>query len=136
MKRSIRAINSLHEGVLQAIGVDEIVHPEEETAERWSKKLCMSNVVDSFELSADYSILEIEVPEVFVGKTILEIELRAKYNLLALTTIKSLEMKSVFGKSKKAKKMQGVAAPNTLLEKGDNLVVYGSNKDLRNFTNQ
>ena len=51
VKRLIsRAINPLHEKVLKAIGVDEIVHPEEETAERWSKKLCIKNVVDSFEL--------------------------------------------------------------------------------------
>ena len=42
VKRLIsRAINPLHEKVLQAIGVDEIVHPEEETAERWAKKLCL-----------------------------------------------------------------------------------------------
>lgn len=39
VKRLIsRAINPLHEKVLQAIGVDEIIHPEEETAERWAKK--------------------------------------------------------------------------------------------------
>jgi trk system potassium uptake protein TrkA len=58
-----RAINPLHEKVLQAIGVDEIVHPEEETAERWAKKLCLVNVVDSFELSDDFSIIEATVPK-------------------------------------------------------------------------
>jgi trk system potassium uptake protein len=62
VKRLIsRAINPLHEKVLQAIGVDEIVHPEEETAERWAKKLCLSNVLDSFELNEDYSIIEAKV---------------------------------------------------------------------------
>ena len=61
VKRLIsRAINPLHEKVLKAIGVDEIVHPEEETAERWSKKLCLTNVVDSFELNDEYSILEVK----------------------------------------------------------------------------
>ena len=54
VKRLIsRAINPLHEKVLNAIGIEEIVHPEEESAERWAKKLCLTNVVDSFELSAD-----------------------------------------------------------------------------------
>ncbi len=48
-----RAISRLHEGVLQAIGVDEIVHPEEETAERWAKKLCLKGLVDSFELAGE-----------------------------------------------------------------------------------
>lgn len=137
VKRLIsRAINPLHERVLEAIGVDEIVHPEEETAERWAKKLCLTNVVDSFELSDDFSIIEIKVPKQFQGKKIEEIALRAKYNLLALTTIKETEVKSVLGKSRTESRVQGVAGANTLLQKGDILVVYGANKDLRNFTNQ
>ena len=54
VKRLIsRAIEPLHEKVLYAIGVDEIVHPEEESAERWAKKLCLKGVVDSYELGDD-----------------------------------------------------------------------------------
>jgi len=137
VKRIIsRAIDPLHEKVLIAIGVDEIVHPEEETAERWAKKLCLTNVVDSFELSDDFSIIEIEVPNKFVGKTIKEIELRSKYNLLALTTIKKTEVKSVVGKTRNEDSVQGVASANTVLNANDVLVVYGANKDLRAFTNQ
>jgi trk system potassium uptake protein TrkA len=137
VKRLIsRSINPLHEKVLKALGVDEIVHPEEETAERWAKKLCLSNVVDSFELNANYSIIEISVPAQFVGKTIKEIELGSKYHLLALTTIKSTEVKSTLGRIRNVQEIQGVAKSDTVLEKDDILVVYGSNKDLRNFTNQ
>lgn len=137
VKRLIsRAIDPLHEKVLIAIGVDEIVHPEEETAERWAKKLCLTNVVDSFELSDDYSIIEIEIPTKFIGKTIKEIELRPKYNLLALTTIKKTEVKSIVGKTRKEERVQGVASPNTVLDANDILVIYGANKDLRKFTNQ
>lgn len=135
VKRLIsRAINPLHEKVLQAIGVDEIVHPEEETAERWAKKLCLNNVVDSFELSDDYSILEITVPSKYAGKTIRDIQLRKKHNLLALTTIRKTEVKSVVGKTRMLDKVQGVASPDTVLETDDILVIYGSNKDLKNFT--
>ena len=137
VKRLIsRAINLLHEKVLIAIGVDEIVHPEEETAERWAKKLCLTNVVDSFELSDHYSIIEIDVPHKFIGKTIEEIELRSKYNLLALTIIKKTEVKTVVGKTKIQEHVQGVISANTVLNENDILVVYGANNDLRNFTNQ
>ena len=78
VKRLIsRAINPLHEMVLKALGVDEIVHPEEETAERWSKKLCLKGVVDSFELSEDYSLVEANVPSNCAGKRIGEINFRS-----------------------------------------------------------
>ena len=137
VKRLIsRAINPLHEKVLVAIGVDEIVHPEEETAERWAKKLCLKNVVDSFELSDDFSILEITVPSQYFGKTIREIQLRRRYNILALTTIRKTEIKSIVGKTRNEDRVQGVASPDTVLEENDLLVIYGSNKDLMGFTNQ
>ncbi|MEZ4970851.1 MAG: TrkA family potassium uptake protein [Flavobacteriaceae bacterium] len=137
VKRLIsRAINPLHEKVLIAIGVDEIVHPEEETAERWAKKLCLTNVVDSFQLNDDFSIIEINIPKKYIGQTIREIQLRRKYNILALTTIKKTEVKSVVGKTHNEDRVQGVASPDTVLEEYDILVVYGANADLRKFTNQ
>lgn len=134
VKRLIsRAIDGLHEKVLLAIGVDEIVHPEEESAERWAKKLCLKGVVDSFELSDDYSIIEVNVPERFDKKTIKEINIRETYNLLVLTTISQTEIKSVVGKTRNVTKVKGVASPNNVLNKDDILVVYGANNDIKKF---
>lgn len=137
VKRLIsRAINPLHEKVLQAIGVDEIVHPEEETAERWAKKLCLSNVVDSFELNDDYSIIEAKIPAEYIGKTVREVGFRREFNLLVLTIIKKVEVKSIVGKSKIISQIQGVASADNLLEADDILVLYGSNKDMQIFLKQ
>ncbi|HEX9601027.1 MAG TPA: TrkA family potassium uptake protein [Mariniflexile sp.] len=128
-----RAIDGLHEKVLHAIGVDEIVHPEEESAERWAKKLCLKGVVDSFELSESYSIVEVNVPIRFDGKTIRETNIRENYNLLVLTTITNTEVKSLVGKTRSVTKVKGVASPNNILSKDDILVVYGANKDIKRF---
>lgn len=137
VKRLIsRSINPLHEKVLQAIGVDEIINPEVETAERWAKKLCLSNVVDSFELNDEYSIIEAKVSSGNVGKSIREINLKKKYNLLVLTVIKEVEVKSILGKSKNKKQIQGVSAADDILKTDDILVLFGSNKDLQNFLKQ
>ncbi len=115
VKRLIsRAINGLHEKVLLAIGVDEIVHPEEETAERWAKKLCIPNVVDSFELSDDYSIVEVNTPARYIGKSILEIGFRTEFNILVLTTIKKTEVTSLIGRSRLENKVQGVITPGNV----------------------
>ena len=134
VKRLIsRAIEPLHEKVLYAIGVDEIVHPEEESAERWAKKLCLKGVVDSFELGDDYSIVEVNLPPKYDGKTIKEIGVRENYGLLVLTTISNREEKSLIGKSRNINKVEGVASPNNILNKNDILVVYGSNKDIKRF---
>lgn len=128
-----RAINPLHEKVLQAIGVDEIVHPEEETAERWSKKLCLSNVVDSFELNEEYSLIEAKVPKKFIGKSVGSINWREAYNLQVVTLIKKKEIKSVLGKTRLVSDIQGVISDDWLLEENHILVLYGNNEDLNAF---
>lgn len=128
-----RAINPLHEKVLQAIGVDEIVHPEEETAERWSKKLCLSNVVDSFELNEEYSLIEAKVPMKFIGKTVGSIQWRETYNLQVVTLIKKKEVKSVLGKTRSVSEIQGVISDDWKLEENHILVLYGNNEDLNAF---
>lgn len=132
VKRIIsRSINTLHENVLKAIGVDEIVRPEEETAERWAKKLCLRGVVDSFELNKNYSIVEIKTPEHFVGKSVGEIGLRKNFNLVILTILKQSEQNSFLGKTKTITNVQGIPQPDTVLEIDDILVIYGYNKDLK-----
>jgi trk system potassium uptake protein TrkA len=131
-----RAITPLHDTVLQAIGVDEIVHPEEETAERWAKRLCLRGVVDSFELSGDYSIVEVNVPQKYVGKSLQELNFRRKHNLLVLTTIKKEESKNLLGLKQDENKVQGVASPKTVLEENDIMVIYGANKDIKELLNE
>ncbi len=137
VKRLIsRAITPLHETVLEAIGVDEIVHPEEETAERWAKKLCLKGVVDSFELSGEYSIVEVNVPEKYYGQTLQEVGFRRRHNLIVLTTIKKEEKKNLLGINRDTNRVQGVASPKTVLEENDIMVIYGSNKDIKQLLNQ
>ncbi len=134
VKRLIgRSLNPLHENVLQAIGVKEIMRPEEESAERWAKRLVFKNIVDSYELNNNYSIVEVIVPSKLVGKTILEIGFRNIFNILILTIIKNKEVHSYIGKTRVIPYVQGIPSPETQLEEGDILVVYGANKDINSF---
>lgn len=131
VKRLIsRAVSPLHENVLEAMGVDEIVHPEEETANRWAKKLNMIGVVDSFELTGEYSIIEVNVPDKFVGKTLLELGFLKDFNVIVLTTIKLKEEKNLIGITRKVNEVQGVASSHTVLNEGEIMVLYGNIKDI------
>jgi trk system potassium uptake protein TrkA len=132
VKRLIsRAINPMHENVLRAMGITEIVNPEVETAERWAKKLCLRGVVDSFELNGEYSIVEARVPPSFFGKSLEEIGFRRNMNLVVLTTIRYEEKEISAGFINKVTNVQGVASPQTVLQEGDIMVIYGSNKDIQ-----
>lgn len=132
VKRLIsRAVSPLQEMVLEAMGVDEIIHPEEETAERWAKKLNLQGVVDSFEVNKDYSIVETTIPEEYDGKTLEEIGLKRRYNIIVLTTIKMATEQNLIGASREVGHVQGVASAKTVLIKGDVMVMYGHNRDIK-----
>lgn len=134
VKRLIsRAISPLHETILEAMGIEEIIHPEEETAERWTKKLTMKGIVDSFSLSPEYSIIEARVPEKFTGKNLAQINSIKNFGVLILTTIKIIESQNILGASRNITKVQGVASSETVLEKDDILVMYGKIKDIEQF---
>ncbi|UUV20975.1 potassium channel family protein [Paenimyroides aestuarii] len=137
VKRLIsRSINPLHENVLQAIGVSEIVRPEEETAERWSKKLCLKGVVDSFELNKNFSIVEIVVPQKYIGKTIADVKFTEHHNVLILTIIRDTQEKTFLGRSKTVASVQGIPEPSTILLQHDIIVIYGANEDLQKFAKE
>ncbi len=132
VKRLIsRAVSPLQEMVLEAMGVDEIIHPEEETAERWAKKLNLHGVVDSFEVNRDYSIIETEVPAEFDGRTLEDIGLKRKYDIIVLTTIKITREKNEIGTDRDVTTVQGVASAKSILHQYDIMVLYGHNKNLK-----
>ena len=132
VKRLIsRAVTPLQQMVLQAMGVDEIIHPEEETAERWAKKLNLHGVVDSFELTGHFSIVEIKVPKKYEGRTLKEIGFRRDYNIIVLTTIKMVPEKNQLGVTTQESEVQGVASSETILHQGDIMVLYGKNNDIK-----
>jgi trk system potassium uptake protein len=134
VKRLIsRAVNPLHETILDAMEIHEIVHPEEETAERWANKLDIPGIVDSFELSREFSIVEVVVPSRYVGKKLGEIKFRRNYNILLLTVMKTVEEKNFIGVTRRVTVPEGVASSDTLLRDGDIVVFFGRLKDIQNF---
>ncbi|MCO6463710.1 MAG: TrkA family potassium uptake protein [Saprospiraceae bacterium] len=131
VKRLIsRSADSLHEHILNAIGVSEIAKPEVESAERWAKKLCLKGLVNSFDLNPHHSVIEIKSPSTFIGQTVQQIGFRENYNILILTIIKPAAKKSYFGLNSE-EYITGIPKPDTVIDTNDILVLYGNTSDLQ-----
>ena len=130
-----RVISPLHQTVLQAMGITEFVHPEEETAERLANKFDIEGAIDSFSLSHQYKIIEAKVPSRYIGMTVLETNFRITYNVNILTIIKLRKKRGIFG-WQEVKEVVGVVSPNTLLEQDDILVLFGTLEDIQKITNR
>ncbi len=76
-----KAVTPLHGRILEKIGVSRVIFPEREVAMRTAHSLVVPNALDYIELSKEFSIIEIPVPEAFVGKTLKQLELRPRYGL-------------------------------------------------------
>ena len=83
-----KAHDETHRRVLEKLGVDRVVIPEQEHAQRLGRSLFSHNVLDYIELSPDYGILEVPAPKTWVGKTLKELNVRAKLgvNIIAVVS--------------------------------------------------
>ena len=81
-----KAHDDTHRRVLEKLGVDRVIIPEQENAQRLARSLNSHNVLDYIELSEEYGILEIPAPKTWVGKTLKELNVRAKLgvNIIAV----------------------------------------------------
>lgn len=112
-----RAADEKHKKVLEKIGADTIIFPELDSAEKLSRTLTMSNVIDYIEFSDDYSIIEIPIPSRWVGRSILEIDIRKNYNVTVISR-------------RRGGKLEISPSPKVVFESGDTVSLLGHNTDI------
>ena len=112
-----KARDITHRRVLEKLGVDRVVIPECEFAGKLARSLSSHNVLDYIELSEEYGILEVPAPRSWVGKTILELNVRAKLgvNIIAVKNDRTTNVSP---------------SANYKIESGDIMVVLGDTKAL------
>ena len=81
-----KAHDETYSRVLEKLGVDRVVIPELDQAQRLARILHSHNVLDYIELSTDYGILEVPAPKSWIGKSLRELNVRAKLgvNIIAV----------------------------------------------------
>ena len=112
-----KAHDETHCRVLEKLGVDRVVIPEYEFAGKLARSLSRHNVLDYIELSPDYGILDVPAPLNWVGRTLKELNVRAKLgvNIIAVESGGSTNVSPTADYKIKA---------------GDVMVVLGDNKAL------
>ena len=113
-----RATSDLHEKMLKRVGADRVVFPSRMQGERLGLELVRPNLIERLELDDKTGIDEIKVPEVFVGRSLRDLNLRKNYfvNVLAAGPAQLLTVNP---------------PAKYILEKDHVLVVMGSMEDLQ-----
>lgn len=76
-----KCASEMHRKIMLKVGADKVVFPENESGIRLAKNLLSSGFVDIVELSKDVSMVEIDIKPEWVGKSLIDLNLRKKYAL-------------------------------------------------------
>jgi trk system potassium uptake protein TrkA len=108
-----KASTALHGRALAKLGVDRVVYPEREMAQRLAQDFLAPNVTEVLHLTVSQSMFEMPAPAKFAGKTLIELNLREKFGLNVLAI-------------KRGGEPQVSPPPTEIIEVGDILLVLGS----------
>ena len=84
-----KCANEMHQKILLRVGADQVVFPETESGIRLAKNLLSSGFIDMISLSKDVSLIEIDVRDEWIGKNLIELNLRKKYGVNIVAVKKS-----------------------------------------------
>ena len=76
-----KSANEMHQKILTRVGADKVVFPENESGIRLAKNLLSSGFVDMVSLAKNVSMIELDVRKEWVGKNLIELNLRKKYSI-------------------------------------------------------
>lgn len=119
-KITVKAQSDYHEKILNKIGANQVVHPERDMGKRIAHSIISNNILDYLELSEDHSIVEVKVSKKMVGKTLVDLEIRANYGC----NVVAIKQESNINVSPSA---------DDVLQEDDILIVIGADRDISRF---
>lgn len=115
-----KAQTDLHGKVLSKIGVNRVVYPERDMGQKLAHSLIAPTIIDLIELSDDYSVVEVNAPAEMVGKTLQELNLRARYGISVIALRRNGRSKTNIS-----------PAAEDVIKSDDVIVAVGENKYLK-----
>lgn len=120
---AVKALSEEHGRILKAIGVHEIIHPEKDAATRLAQRLVKQDVIDYLPLRAGFSIIEIEAPPEFIGKSLRDLALRNKLRVQLIAIQHGGDPGN----------LNVVPRADDVITKGDVMVLLGADNDLEHI---
>ena len=112
-----KSANEMHQKILTRVGADKVVFPENESGIRLAKNLLSSGFVDMVSLAKNVSMVELDVKKEWLGKNLIELNLRKKYSINVVAV-------------RRGDAVSVDIDPHAPLKEGDNLIVIADPEKL------
>ncbi len=125
-----KASSSSQGEILEKIGADRIIYPEEEMAKKLADQLLNPSIINYLQLNDKVGIMESGTPDPFIGKTPKGLSLRNKYGLNLIAIKRKVQKKNA---AELVEDLIVVPSSDEKIEEGDTLLVIGDHKFLEKF---
>jgi len=125
-----RASSDIQRRILDRIGADQVIFPEEEIAVRLAGQLANPEIIDHVELSEGHDLVQIHAPEAWIDRTLAEVDLRKKYEVNLVAIKRPVKKQTPEGEEVGEEQVLDLPMPHTKIREGDILVLVGATKSL------
>ncbi len=126
-----RAIDELHESILEGFEVQRILRPEQRAAFDLTREMSLGTDVTSMEVCPDSGVVRFAAPEVLVGLDYSDLHLERDYGLRLIAVTRPESARNVLGVAHLEQRPLDTAAEGAVVAKGDMFVVYGTKQAFR-----
>ena len=127
-----RAQTPLHAEIFRQIGADEVIQPEEQAGLHLARLLSNPHVLDAHTIAEGYSLLELQAPERFIGKSIRNLALRQEFEVNLLIIRRPFPVKQDEESTTVAPDYRMlIPKADDVVASGDRLVLVGKDESLQ-----
>ena len=128
-----RASSEIQRRILQRIGADRVIFPEEEMAERLATQLANPNIVEHLALAEGHGLVQIHAPPEWHDRTLGEIDLRRKYEVNLVAIKRPVKTRGEDGQEVMSEEVLDLPMAHTIIRPDDILVLVGNTESLQNL---
>lgn len=124
-----RAITDIHSRVLKQIGASEVINIEIDEGREVANRLISPDILERIPISKNQTLAEVIVPKSFIGKTLMALDMRKKFNINVISVKRKHEEIDGMG-NPQSEEVVFTPNPTEVLRHNDVLVVVGSDQEI------
>ncbi len=128
--------SKVHQRILELLGIQHIIFPEEQIAIQLANSLLSSSVLEYIDLSSGHSIVELKVPESWVNKTLQQLSLPTEKGVNIIAIKYSAMNITEDGENIIEKQINDMPGANDIVHEGDVLVLIGPKPKINDLINE
>lgn len=128
-----RAIDTLHESILQGLNVERILRPEQSAAQDLVKELQLGSAVESLQVTADSYVMKFTAPRYFTDMKYADLDMPHRFNLTLIVATRPVESTNLLGMKHTADEVIDTTSPDETVHDHDTFTCYGRSDDFRSM---